>query len=179
MSTQLPWIISIENLVKINLLGVIVIKRDVLTKVKSLAERNLSSWTQNNNAIRNNFFNIWKAVGTIKTHTVTVLDALKNPKRAQSLSYGLEKRGIVVRFPVKGKRFSLLQRVRTGYGVHPASYSVHTEGKGQGSPSGARLKNWRRYTSTTRKFSWRTRSTLLLLDIRWTETKKATSMSPL
>ena len=47
------------------------------------------------------------------------------------------------------------------------------------SPSGAKLKNWRRYTSTIHNFSWRTRTILLLPDIRWPETNKATRMSPL
>jgi hypothetical protein len=42
--------------------------------------------------------------------------------------YGLESRGIEVRFSAGAGYFSLLQSVQTGSGAHPAAYPMGTRG---------------------------------------------------
>jgi hypothetical protein len=47
---------------------------------------------------------------------------------AKFFHYGLDDRGIVVRFQVAARGFSLLHSVQTGSEAHPASYQMGTEG---------------------------------------------------
>jgi hypothetical protein len=44
------------------------------------------------------------------------------------LSYGLDDRGSMVRFPVGAGNFSLHHHVQNGSGAHPASYPIVTRG---------------------------------------------------
>jgi hypothetical protein len=42
--------------------------------------------------------------------------------------YGLDSRGVEVRFPARKREFLLLHSVQTNYGPHPVSYPMDTEG---------------------------------------------------
>jgi hypothetical protein len=44
------------------------------------------------------------------------------------LGYGLDGRGVEIRFPARGRDISLLHNVQTGYEVHLASYTMGTVG---------------------------------------------------
>jgi hypothetical protein len=46
--------------------------------------------------------------------------------------YGPDNRGSGVRFPAGTGNFSLLHRVQTGFGAHPASSAMGTGGKATG-----------------------------------------------
>jgi hypothetical protein len=76
-----------------------------------------------------------------------------------ALGYGLDDRSSRVRLPAGAGNFSLLHRVQTGSGAHPASYPVGTRGSFPGvkwpgrevedsPPSSAEVKNAWSYTST-------------------------------
>jgi hypothetical protein len=73
--------------------------------------------------------------------------------------YGLDCRRLEVQVPTGAGDFSLLHRVQTGSGAHPASYPTGTEGSFRGvrrtgreadqsPPSSAEVKNAWRYTFT-------------------------------
>jgi hypothetical protein len=59
----------------------------------------------------------------------------------QLTGYGLVDRMIGVRFPAGAGNFSLRHRVQTGYGTHPASYSMGTGGSFPGDKA-VRMWSW-------------------------------------
>jgi hypothetical protein len=50
-------------------------------------------------------------------------------KLVQWLGYGVAIYGIVVRFPVGARDFSLLRSLQTGFGAHPTSFFSGTGGQ--------------------------------------------------
>jgi len=71
------------------------------------------------------FSNIYQEHHSNSCHLFDFMFSCYQQESRWSLDYGLENRGVMVRFPSRTRYFSPLQNVQALYGVHPAVFGIY------------------------------------------------------